>query len=117
VDLRRWSIGVLFPSSVHAQPLKNVQILTGLSRPEIWNVMNQMRAGLGEALRQEIVAEIIPLARQKKIARYFGEKLTLLSESGQLPIATARALRHPDHSADARTREHSADAALSKRDR
>jgi len=50
VDLRRWSIGVLFvlvPSSVHAQPLKNVQILTGLSRPEIWNVMNQMRAGLG----------------------------------------------------------------------
>ena len=47
-----------------------------------------------EALRQEIAAEIIPLARQKKVARYFGEKLTLLSESGQLPVETARALRH-----------------------
>lgn len=48
----------------------------------------------GEALRQEIAAEIIPPARQKKVARYFGEKLTLLSESGQLPFATTRALRH-----------------------
>jgi hypothetical protein len=47
-----------------------------------------------EALRQEIAAEIIPLARQKKVARYFGEKLTLLSEGGQLPVATACALRH-----------------------
>ncbi len=47
-----------------------------------------------EALRQEIAAEIIPPSRQKKVARYFGEKLTLLSESGQLPSATARALRH-----------------------
>ena len=33
--------------SVHAQPLKNVQVLTGLSRPEIQRVMNEMRAGLG----------------------------------------------------------------------
>jgi hypothetical protein len=30
-----------------AQPLKNVQILTGMSRPEIQRVMNEMRAGLG----------------------------------------------------------------------
>jgi len=48
----------------------------------------------GEALRQDIAAAIIPLARQKKVARYFGEKLTLLSESGQLPFATTRVLRH-----------------------
>ena len=48
----------------------------------------------GEALRREIAAEIIPPARQKKAARYFGEKLTLLSESDQVPFATARALRH-----------------------
>ena len=48
----------------------------------------------GETLRQEIAAEIVPPARQKKVARYFGEKLTLLSESGQLRFATARALRH-----------------------
>jgi len=48
----------------------------------------------GEALRQEIAAETIPPARQKKVARYFGEKLTLLSENGELPSATARALRH-----------------------
>ncbi|MFL6244395.1 MAG: c-type cytochrome [Thermoanaerobaculia bacterium] len=33
--------------SVHGQPLKNVKVLTGLSRPEIQRVMNQMRAGLG----------------------------------------------------------------------
>jgi hypothetical protein len=32
----------------------------------------------GEALRQDIAAKIIPPERQKKIARYFGEKLTLL---------------------------------------
>jgi hypothetical protein len=48
----------------------------------------------GESLRQEIAAKIIPAARQKKVARYFGEKLTLLSESGHLPFATTRALRH-----------------------
>jgi hypothetical protein len=48
----------------------------------------------GEVLRQEIAAKIIPPARQKKVARYFGEKLTLLSESGHLPFATTRALRH-----------------------
>jgi hypothetical protein len=48
----------------------------------------------GEALRQEIAAKIIPPARQKKVARYFGEKLTLLSESGHLPFAMTRALRH-----------------------
>jgi hypothetical protein len=47
-----------------------------------------------EALRQDIAAKIIPPARQKKVARYFGEKVTLLAESGQLPFATARALRH-----------------------
>ncbi len=46
----------------------------------------------GEALRQEIAAEVIPPPRQKKVARYFGEKLTLLSESGLLPSATARAM-------------------------
>jgi hypothetical protein len=48
----------------------------------------------GEALRQEIAAKTIPQARQKKVARFFGEKLTLLSEDGELPAATARALRH-----------------------
>ena len=48
----------------------------------------------GEARRQEIAAKVIPPARKKKIARFFGEKLTLLSECGSLPAATARALRH-----------------------
>lgn len=48
----------------------------------------------GDALRQQIAAQTIPQARQKKVARFFGEKLTLLSEGGQLPAATARALRH-----------------------
>jgi hypothetical protein len=48
----------------------------------------------GEALRQEIAAQTIPQARQKKVARVFGERLTLLSERGELPAATARALRH-----------------------
>jgi hypothetical protein len=48
----------------------------------------------GEALRQEIAAKTIPQARQKKVARFFGEKLTLLTENGELPAATARALRH-----------------------
>jgi hypothetical protein len=48
----------------------------------------------GEALRREIAAEIISPARQKKVARFFGEKLTLLSEGGRLPTATSRALRH-----------------------
>jgi hypothetical protein len=50
--------------------------------------------GQGEALRQEIAAKTIPQARQKKVARFFGEKLTLLTENGELPAATARALRH-----------------------
>jgi len=34
--------------SVHAQDqLKNLQIFTGMSRPEVWEVMNQIAAGLG----------------------------------------------------------------------
>jgi hypothetical protein len=45
----------------------------------------------GEALRQEIAAKTIAQARQKKVARFFGEKLTLLREDGELPAATARA--------------------------
>lgn len=48
----------------------------------------------GAALRQEIAAKTIPQARQKKVARFFGEKLTLLTEGGELPAATAGALRH-----------------------
>lgn len=48
----------------------------------------------GEALREEIAARTIPQARQKKVARFFGEKLTHLSERGELPAATAHALRH-----------------------
>lgn len=47
--MRRWLMGVLFFSVIplHAQQPKNVQILTGMSRPEVQRVMNQMRAGLG----------------------------------------------------------------------
>lgn len=37
----------LAPLSLHAQQPKNVQILTGMSRPEVQRVMNNMRAGLG----------------------------------------------------------------------
>jgi hypothetical protein len=46
--MRRWIV-VLFVLAlpVNAQPLKNLQILTGISRPELERVMNQMRAGLG----------------------------------------------------------------------
>lgn len=49
MPLRRWMIGVLFLPffSLPAQPLKNVQILTGMTRAEVQRVMNQMRAGLG----------------------------------------------------------------------
>lgn len=49
MHLRRSLMGVLlFPLlSLHAQQPKNVQILTGMSRPEVQRVMNQMRAGLG----------------------------------------------------------------------
>lgn len=47
--MRRWPFLVLllFALSAQAQPLKNIQILTGLSRPEVQRVMNEMRAGLG----------------------------------------------------------------------
>lgn len=39
---------VLFAAtSLYAQQPKNVKILTGLSRPEVQRIMNQMRAGLG----------------------------------------------------------------------
>ena len=46
---RRLSIlVVLFAAiSLNAQQPKNVKILTGMSRPEVQRVMNQMRAGLG----------------------------------------------------------------------
>jgi hypothetical protein len=49
VYLRRWWVLLLFILSfaVNAQQLKNVQILTGLTRPEIQRVMNEMAAGLG----------------------------------------------------------------------
>jgi hypothetical protein len=47
-----WSLALLFIAApIHAQvasqPPKNVQILTGLSRPELQRVMNEMAAGLG----------------------------------------------------------------------
>ena len=38
---------VLLSFSAYGQPLKNIQILTGLTRPEVQRVMNEMRAGLG----------------------------------------------------------------------
>lgn len=49
MSLRRWWFAPLFvvAVSMDAQPVKNVQILTGLSRPEIQRVMNEMAAGLG----------------------------------------------------------------------
>ena len=49
MSLRSWCVVSLFvvSAAVHAQPLKNIQILKGLSRPEIQRVMNEMRAGLG----------------------------------------------------------------------
>ena len=38
---------VLVPAIEAQDQLKNVQILTGMSRPEAWEVMNQMASGLG----------------------------------------------------------------------
>ena len=38
---------LLAATSLFGQPLKNVKVLTGLTRPEVQRVMNQMRAGLG----------------------------------------------------------------------
>lgn len=40
-------IALFAATSVFAQQPKNVKILTGLSRPEVQRIMNQMRAGLG----------------------------------------------------------------------
>ncbi len=48
----------------------------------------------GEALRQELSAKVIAPSRQKKVARYFGEKLTLLIDRGRITPGTASALRH-----------------------
>lgn len=45
--MRRLLVVLVLAASVNAQPLKNLQILTGISRPELERVMNQMRAGLG----------------------------------------------------------------------
>jgi hypothetical protein len=43
------AVALLVPGvSANAQDqLKNVQILTGMSRPQVWEVMNQMASGLG----------------------------------------------------------------------
>jgi hypothetical protein len=38
---------VLVVSAEARDQLKNLQILTGMSRPEVWEVMNQMASGLG----------------------------------------------------------------------
>jgi hypothetical protein len=48
VTLRPTLLIALFAAtSLHGQEPKNVKVLTGLSRPEVQRVMNQMRAGLG----------------------------------------------------------------------
>jgi hypothetical protein len=49
VHLRTWIACLLFTFALalQAQQPTNVQILTGMSRPEVQRVMNQMRAGLG----------------------------------------------------------------------
>ena len=49
----------------------------------------------GETLKRKIAAEVIPVRRQKKVERYFNEKLTFLSDNcGALALPTARALKH-----------------------
>jgi len=49
----------------------------------------------GKQLRQEIEFHVVSEARQKKIRRYFGEKITFLSEDrDRVPMPIARALRH-----------------------
>ena len=48
--MRRWLAAlvlVVLALSVDAEQWKNTQIVTGLSRQEVWDVMNQMRASLG----------------------------------------------------------------------
>lgn len=48
MNLRRSILFVLvIATSLYGQQPRNVKILTGLSRPEVQRVMNQMRAGLG----------------------------------------------------------------------
>jgi Photosynthetic reaction centre cytochrome C subunit len=51
VSLRRSLVAVaplvLIVSVEGQDQLKNLQILTGMSRPEVWEVMNQMASGLG----------------------------------------------------------------------
>lgn len=49
MHLRRFCLALVFLLSVSAygQALKNIQVLTGLTRPEVQRVMNEMRAGLG----------------------------------------------------------------------
>ena len=48
MTLRRSIVIALFAAtSVYGQQPKNAKILTGLTRPEVQRVMNQMRAGLG----------------------------------------------------------------------
>ena len=53
--VRKWLVVALVffvvSVAVHAQQPKNVQLLTGLSRPEVQRVMNEMRAGLGTGAR------------------------------------------------------------------
>jgi len=48
--MRRWLAAlvlIVLVLSVDAEQWKNTQILTGMSRQEVWDVMNQMRASLG----------------------------------------------------------------------
>lgn len=74
--------------SIHAEQWKNAQILTGMSRQEVWEVMNQMRAGLGvDCLYCHVKGDVASDAKPEKVrgremmrlvmdlnARHFGGK-------------------------------------------
>jgi hypothetical protein len=78
----------LVPSVDAQEQLKNLQILTGMSRPEVWEVMNQMASGLGVNcqychVKEDVASDARPQKRRGREmmrmvidlnARHFGGK-------------------------------------------
>jgi hypothetical protein len=59
---------VLIPSVAAQEPLKNVQIFTGMSRPEIWEIMNQMASGLGVSCQHcHVTGDVASDAKPQKL--------------------------------------------------
>ena len=78
----------LVPSVAAQEPLKNVQIFTGMSRPEVWEIMNQMASDLGVSCQHcHVTGDVASDAKPQKLR---GREMirVVIDLTGRIPART-----------------------------